>query len=137
MVAAGLIVGLSQLLVPLAAGPAVIAVGLLVLAQTLFGLTAPLLNINIASLQQTVTPNRLMGRVNASMQMVTTGTLPVGALLGGALAGAAGVRAALAVAAAGMCLSFVVIWRSPLRAMRGAPAPPPEPLAGPSSATPA
>ncbi|HYN16749.1 MAG TPA: MFS transporter, partial [Actinomycetes bacterium] len=45
-------------------------------------------------------PDRLLGRMNASYRLVGWGTMPLGALLGGVLAEALGLRAAFAVAAA-------------------------------------
>ena len=44
------------------------------------------------SLQQRLTPNRLLGRVNVSARMFTRGIIVVGALASGALATALGLR---------------------------------------------
>ncbi len=45
----------------------------------------PIYNINMVSLRQIITPNRLQGRMNATMRTIVWGTIPVGAFLGGVL----------------------------------------------------
>ena len=52
-------------------------------------------NINQISLRQAIVPIRLHGRMNASVRFLVWGTMPVGALVGGALGTAIGLRAAL------------------------------------------
>lgn len=52
------------------------------------------------TLRQRVTPNRLLGRVNAAYRMVAQGVIPIGAAFGGATAKLWGVRAPFAIAAA-------------------------------------
>jgi Na+/melibiose symporter-like transporter len=42
-------------------------------------------NINQISLRQAITPNRLQGRMNATMRTIVWGTIPLGALIGGVL----------------------------------------------------
>jgi MFS family permease len=49
-------------------------------------------NVVKGSFRQTYTPHHLLGRVTVSMQLLNYGTIPVGALLGGALAATIGVR---------------------------------------------
>jgi MFS family permease len=56
-------------------------------------------NVVTVSLRQRITPDRLLGRMNASYRLVGWGTMPLGALLGGILAEALGLRPAFAVAA--------------------------------------
>mgnify|MGYP003693912949 CR=1 FL=1 len=49
--------------------------------------------VNAVSVRQALTPDRLRGRVNATMRFIAGGMLPIGALIGGALGtilGAAG-----------------------------------------------
>jgi predicted MFS family arabinose efflux permease len=57
-------------------------------------------NVITVSLRQRITPDRLLGRMNAAYRLVGWGTMPIGAFLGGALAEAVGVRSTFAVAAA-------------------------------------
>ena len=56
-------------------------------------------NVVTVSLRQRITPDRLLGRMNASYRLVGWGTMPLGAALGGVLAEALGLRGAFLVAA--------------------------------------
>ncbi len=80
-------------------------------------------NINVVSMRQSVTPDRLQGRVSASGRFVIWGAQPFGAIVGGALGQSFGLRAALGVAAGGFAFAFVVLLLSPLRRVREQPAP--------------
>jgi MFS family permease len=50
-------------------------------------------NVTLLSLRQAIVPDRLMGRVVGAIRLVGFGTIPLGALLGGLVAGALGLRA--------------------------------------------
>ena len=78
-------------------------------------------NIAQVSFRQRVTPDRLLGRMNATMRFLVWGTQPVGAVLGGVLGQAYGARAALWIAGALACLAFLPVLLSPLRGMRHLP----------------
>ena len=58
-------------------------------------------NITQVSLRQAIRPERLQGRMNASMRWIVWGTIPLGSLAGGAIATAYGLRTALWVGAIG------------------------------------
>jgi MFS family permease len=58
-------------------------------------------NVITVSLRQRITPDRLLGRMNASYRLVGWGTMPLGAALGGVLAEVLGLRGAFLVAALG------------------------------------
>ncbi|MEU2303405.1 MFS transporter [Streptomyces misionensis] len=73
-----------------------------------------------SSFQQALTPDGLLGRMNATARFVSWGGLPLGGLLGGASGTAVGARTTLWLAAAGMTLSFLPAALSPLRGMRTA-----------------
>jgi MFS family permease len=68
-------------------------------SMALGGVGMMLWNVVTVSLRQRITPDRLLGRMNASYRLVGWGTMPLGALLGGVLAEALGLRAAFLVAA--------------------------------------
>ena len=53
------------------------------------------------TLRQRLTPRRMLGSVYGLLRTVTRGAMPVGALLGGAVAGLAGARVTLALVGAG------------------------------------
>lgn len=77
------------------------------------------------SIQQRLTPNRLLGRVNVSARMFTRGIIVAGAIGSGALATAIGVRSAFAVGGAIEIVSALLIARAlsttSLDARRGDP----------------
>jgi len=115
------LVGLSDLLVPLASGSLIIVVPLLVVAQFLFGLGLTVFNVHQTGLRQALVPDRLRGRATATSRVLVTGLIPLGALLGGLLGEVIGLRATLVVAALGELLAAFWIWNSPLRTMRVLP----------------
>jgi len=78
-------------------------------------------NITQVSFRQALCPERLLGRMNATMRFLVWGTMPIGGLLGGALGSTVGVRPALFITAAGESLSFLWVYLSPLRWMRELP----------------
>ncbi|PSL56369.1 putative MFS family arabinose efflux permease [Saccharothrix carnea] len=78
-------------------------------------------NVAQVSLRQALCPDRLLGRMNASVRFLAWGAMPVGAVAGGALAEWVGVRNTLWIASVGMLLSVVWVLLSPLRSMRDLP----------------
>ncbi len=113
--------GVACLVAPLAAGPPWLTIGLLALGQALLGVARPIFNIAQLSLRQAITPERLQGRVNATMRFIMWGVTPLGALAGGLLGTAIGLRPTLFVAAIGVLLATVWIVRSPVLALRDVP----------------
>ncbi len=111
------LIGVGTLLVPLASGPLPVVVSLLVSAQFITGLANTVYNINQVSLRQAITPDRLLGRMNASMRFLVWGTIPLGSLLGGVLGEALGLRPTLFVGAFGGLLASLWIFFSPVRTM--------------------
>jgi len=61
-------------------------------------------NIIKASFQQRYCPPDLLGRLTASTAFLSYGTIPLGALLGGALGTVLGIRTAMAITTAGVRL---------------------------------
>jgi MFS family permease len=55
-------------------------------------------NVITVSLRQRITPDRLLGRVNASYRLFAWGAMPIGALLGGLIAEAFGIVSVFVVA---------------------------------------
>jgi hypothetical protein len=85
--------------------------------------------INQVSLRQAITPERLHGRMNATMKFLVMGFTPVGAVMGGILGQALGLRATVLVAATGACLVALPVALSPLRQVQEMPQEPdPDPL---------
>ena len=114
---------LANLLVPLASGPLAVVAGMLMLAAFIAGLCNPIYNINQVSLRQAITPDRLQGRMNASVRFIVWGTIPIGALLGGTLGQAIGLWPTLLSMA--LCSLLAPLWVvfSPVRQLRSQPVP--------------
>jgi MFS family permease len=121
MIAACLVSGLAMIFVPLAQGATLTAALLLILQQLFGDGTATIYNINQVSLRQAITPERLLGRVNASAEFLGLGATIAGSLLGGLLGGIAGVRTMLFFSAFGTMLSTLWLVFSPVRRLRTAP----------------
>jgi MFS family permease len=109
----------SALLIPLTGSGfrllAAVAGGVLVGTGVVAG------NVIKGSWRQTYTPHHLLGRVVASMQLLNFGTMPVGALIGGALATWLGVRPAIWCAATFLALVGATLLASPIRSLRDLP----------------
>jgi len=75
-------------------------------------------NVLLVSFRQSVTPDRLLGRMTASFRFLLTGALAVGAAAAGVIGEAVSPRAALAAGAAALALVWVPILASPLRKAR-------------------
>jgi MFS family permease len=108
--------GPPLLLIPLA--PQSFPIPFIVLSEVLSGVAIVLFNINAISLMQALTPPRLLGRMNASRRFVVWGTIPLGAIIGGALGTAIGLRPTLFVGAIGASFCFILMLFSPLREIR-------------------
>jgi hypothetical protein len=115
---AQILTGVSRLLVPLAGGPPALTITLLAVGELLLGAARPIFNINQVSLRLSLTPHHQHGRVNATMRFLMWSVTPFGALLGGALASAIGLRPTLFLAATGVLLAFLAAWLSPLRTLQ-------------------
>lgn len=85
------------------------------------GLGAVVYNVAQVSYRQAICPPALLGRMNAAVRFIVWGTMPLGALAGGALATAIGLRPTLFVGALGMSLAVGWVLASPLRTMRDLP----------------
>lgn len=80
----------------------------------LYGAGIAVSNVLVVSLRQTVTPDRMMGRMNASYRFFTYGAIPLGALLGGGLAEVVGLRPTLLICGCGLVLAPLWIFLSPV-----------------------
>ena len=106
----------AALLIPLTpAHPAGLAAALLMIAA--FGMSAggQICVVNVMTTRQMMTPDHMLGRVNASFRLVGLGVSPLGSLLGGALGAAFGLRTGLLVAVLGMFIAPLIVLLSPVR----------------------
>ncbi|OKJ05632.1 MFS transporter [Kitasatospora sp. CB01950] len=99
-------------------GPGWARAGVLAAAEFLSALGVMLFDINLNSLQAAVIPDDLRSRVSGAFATVNYGIRPLGALTGGLLATAFGLRAALLVAAVGGALSALWLLVSPVPRIR-------------------
>jgi len=88
----------------------------------LFDFGAVLYGINYLALRQAITPDRLLGRMTATMRFFTVAGAPLGSLAGGGLATLIGLRATLlTIGALGIVLVVGAMAWSPVRAHRELP----------------
>ncbi len=105
--------GPGTLLIALA--PKEQAIPFILASMTVIGFGGILYNVTAISLIQAITPDRILGRANASRRFVVWGVVPLGGLTGGALATAIGLRETMVVGALGGLLTVVPVLFSPLR----------------------
>ncbi|GAA2032557.1 MFS transporter [Catenulispora yoronensis] len=120
---APLVIGLPTFLAPLATpgwGVLLYAAGL-----AFYGMGAVVYNVAQVSYRQAITPHALLGRMNASVRFIVWGTMPLGALLGGALGTWFGLRAVVWIAVFGSYAAVLWVVFSPLRTLLDVPTPDP------------
>ncbi|TMD01621.1 MAG: MFS transporter [Chloroflexi bacterium] len=105
--------GLGALLVPLAQFG--FAVPLLLASSMIGSFANPVYNINQVSLRQAITPDRVQGRMNATVRTVIWGTIPIGALIGGVIGNAYGLVPAMYAGIAVSLLAGAWILAGPVR----------------------
>ncbi|MGX6601880.1 MFS transporter [Micromonosporaceae bacterium Da 78-11] len=79
-------------------------------------------NVHNVSLRQSAVPDHLRGRVNAAYRLVSWGSLPLGSVAGGFLAGAIGAHAATLAGAVGVAAATLWVAFSPIPRLRETPA---------------
>jgi MFS family permease len=110
---------LIGVLTPLAGGPLVLATAMVFLPQLIGDGLQAIEGVAEISLIQGVIPDRILGRVNANLEVFSHGiAYPAGALLAAALAGTIGVRGGIAIGWAGMAASILLLVFSPLPRVR-------------------
>ena len=99
------------------------ALAVLAPAFLIGGFANVIYNVTQVSLRQAITPERLQGRMNSVMRFIVWGTIPLGSLIGGALATWIGLKATLIVGGVGCTLPFLPVLLSPVRGLRAMPEP--------------
>jgi MFS family permease len=121
-IASGLLWGPATLLIAFAP-VGNLAIPFLVFGQLAIGFAVVVYNIVQVSYRQAICPPQLQGRMNSVMRFMVWGTIPLGALSGGALAGWIGLRQTMVVGAVGTALAILWIVFSPQRHLREMPEP--------------
>jgi MFS family permease len=109
---------LPLVLVPLATGPEPVILALLFAAEFGAGVGVMILDISAGSISATLVPDRLRARVSGAYMVVNYGVRPLGALLGGTLGAAIGLRLTLWVGVVGASAGFLWLLRSPIPGLR-------------------
>ena len=131
--AGALLVGaLGELCIPLAGGTVLLATAVLALGEVLVRSSDWVFEVNFAALRQGLTPDRLRGRVHATVRVFTGGLVPLGAFAGGLLGEAIGLRPTVLIGAAGVLLAFLWVALSPVRSLRALPGESPDTAPVPS-----
>ena len=105
--------GLALILVPLAQFGW--AVPLLLASTVIMSFGNPVYNINQVSLRQAITPDRVQGRMNATVRTIIWGTMPIGALIGGLIGSSYGLMPAMYIGIAISTLAGAWILLGPIR----------------------
>ena len=107
------------LLTPLAQGPVFVAALMVFLPQLIGDGLQTIEGVAEISLVQGLIPDRLLGRANATLEVVSHGIgYPIGALIAAGIAESVGVRGAIFVGWAGMAASLLFIVFSPIPRVR-------------------
>ena len=102
------------LLVPLAGGSKALVLAMLFTAEFLSAVGVMILDINAGAIITAFTPHRLRSRATGALRFVNYGVRPLGALAGGALGSAFGLRPTLWFAAAAGLLGVLWLIPSPI-----------------------
>ena len=103
---------------PLARGGMAAVLAVLFVAEFLVGFGVMVLDISIGAIFAAVIPDTLRSRVTGAFQAVNYGTRPVGAVVGGLLGTAIGLRSALWVGVVGGVVGALLVLPSPLPRFR-------------------
>lgn len=104
--------------IPLVVGPPLLVAAVIALVLAVASAFIAVTVIHVITIRQSVTPDHLLARMNASYRTLGYGMIPIGAILGGAVGEAFGLRAALLLAAIGMAAAPVWVVFTPLRRVR-------------------
>jgi len=108
-------IGFSLSNLPIAFAPDALIWPALAIGGLVGGFCSTAWNINQVSLRQAITPPRMQGKMNATMRFIVWGTIPLGAIIGGALGGIIGLQATIVVGAVGGLVAFVPVTLSSVR----------------------
>jgi MFS family permease len=114
-----ILAGCPLLLIPIAEPSS--ALPILIAAQLPFSFSVSVYNIMQVSFRQAICPDGMLGRMNATMRFMVWGSLPLGAIVGGALGSTIGLHSTLWVGAIGATVAFIVVLFSPVRSLEQMP----------------
>jgi MFS family permease len=115
------VASVAGLLIPLAPQDKYQSIPFIVAAEIVISACVVIYNVNQLSLRQALCPERLQGRMNAVMRFIVWGTIPVGNLIGGALASTVGLHRTIWIGVLGSMLAFLPVALSPVRRVERIP----------------
>jgi MFS family permease len=118
LIASFVVAPLPLFLVPLAPGTGGSSLILLTVAEFFSGVGVMVLDVGLGSVQAALIPDGLRSRVWGAILFVNWGVRPVGALAGGFLAGAIGLRPTMWIAAIGGLAGVLWLLPSPMAKVR-------------------
>jgi MFS family permease len=118
VVAGAIVFPAALALIPLAHGSHALAGGMLLAAEFLASVGVMVFDINQNALLALHIPDAMRSRIVGAYRFVNYGTRPIGALLGGILGSAIGIRATLWAAVVGGMLGVFFVFGSPLARAR-------------------
>jgi MFS family permease len=115
----GLLAAPALMLVP--AAPQSTPIPFLIAAGVISSFGLVIWRVAQVSLRQAITPDHMLGRVNAVSRFLMWGTIPLGTLLGGALGSTIGLRETLWIGTIGASFTVLPVLFSPVRALVSVP----------------
>jgi len=85
------------------------------------GLLSVVYNVNQVSLRQSITPDNLQGKMNATMRFLVWGVFPIGGFIGGVLGDTLGLRTTILISGIGMLTSVFWVLLSPVKGVASIP----------------
>jgi len=114
-------------------GPAILLIAIapvgfaepfLIASAALAGFTGLIYNINQVSFRQAIAPERMQGRMNATMRFLVWGTIPIGSMISGVLATLIGLSNTIWVGAILSCTPVLFLIFSPILSIKTMPSSP-------------
>jgi MFS family permease len=113
----------SLIAIPLVTGSTAVVLAMLFVTEFFAGFGVMVLDINAGTLIQARTPDAIRGRSTGAWRFINYGVRPVGALMGGVLGAAIGVRETLIVVTIASLAGVLWLIRSPLLRLHEVPEP--------------
>ncbi|MDF2694329.1 MAG: Major facilitator superfamily permease [Labilithrix sp.] len=120
-IVAGAMCGVATILIPLAPVDTYGAIPYVGVAMVVSSFGVVLYNVTQLSMRQAITPERLQGRMNSVIRFIVWGVMPLGALLGGAIATGFELRTAIWIGAVGVALAWIPVTLGPVKSLREVP----------------
>jgi MFS family permease len=109
------------ILVPLAGGPPIVILAFLFVSEFLAGLGVMILDINAGAMILARTPDKIRGRAAGTFRFVNMGVRPIGAIIGGLLGAAIGVRQTLFIVTVAQLAGVLWLIGSPILGLKEMP----------------